>query len=172
MRAPVIDFLPGKGGRRLLIAGTLLCWCLSVLFGYAAWRDWKEARELDRQNLELAQRINQLSAERDLRNQEANKPPPLYLADAQSVAKVMSFPLQEALHALEITQVNGVKVNSIDIHADQATVELVLEFTDYKALLAYVEALNLGEPEQRWKLRQATAGTAGSAGTATVSSIW
>ncbi|MDY0743345.1 hypothetical protein SNE35_02450 [Paucibacter sp. R3-3] len=148
-----------------------VCVCIggSAFVAHRAWQDWRTANDIDHQNLVLAQRINELTAEADKRGQVVAPVAP-YLPDARVIAKTASFPVQQALHALEVTRVDGIRLNSIDIHADQGSVELALEFSDYKTLLDYLESLNDGEPNARWKLRQATA--ASGAGQATIVAAW
>lgn len=172
MRAPTIEFMPAQPRWGLLTVWVIACLSLSGYWGYRAWQEREAAQALDRQNLELAQEISRLTEHAETARTAHSGKPPAYLEDALTLAKTAAFPLQQVLRALETTQVTGVKVTSIDIHPDRGTADVVLEFTDHKALFAYLELINQGEPAPRWLLRQATAGMVSAAGQAAISSNW
>jgi hypothetical protein len=175
MRAPTIEFMPARPRW-----GWLSLWVIACVLaaGYGGWSGW-QAREvamvLDRENLALAQEINKLNEDSAPARVSPGGPSAAYLEDAQSVARTAAFPLQQVLKALETAHVPGVKLSSIDIHPDQGTADVALEFTDHQALFAYLELINEGEPTPRWRLKQAsTTATAGasSAGQAVIGSVW
>jgi len=98
---------------------------------------------------------------------------PVYASDAAAVAKVAGFPVDRVLLSLESAQVQGVKVTGLEISASEGSARVELEFADHTALLAYLEAINAGEPKPRWVLLQAQVGAvAGVGSTGVIVSNW
>ncbi|KQV95047.1 hypothetical protein ASC91_25815 [Pelomonas sp. Root1237] len=71
---------------------------------------------------------------------------------------------------MEAVAVDGIRLNAIDANAVRGTVDVQLEFDDYKSLIAYLERLNDGEPTQRWSL--VTAEASGQRKQAAIRSNW
>jgi len=128
-----------------------------------AWRLNAQAEALRAQAREQAQREEALARDAALRAVRPVAAPPPYAADAQAALKLQRMPLNAALASLEAVGAVGVLPVSVDISAADATVRVQVEFSNYEALLKYLEDLNAGEPVERWRLSTAQ----GSGGQAT-----
>lgn len=68
---------------------------------------------------------------------------------------------------LEATAIVGVTPVSVEFGNGDKAIRLEVTFTDYGCLLEFLNALNAGEPDLRWKLVQfQVQGVAGSSSTA------
>lgn len=131
-----------------------------------AWDAWKKAQD----------------AQASLRGAVAQKdaaPSPVpvvtvprpYEQSARRILAERSIPWSQGLTTLEATAVVGVTPMSVDFGNSETAIRLEVSFVDYGALLEYVNALNAGEPELRWKLAQSQASTANSS-TAVLVGTW
>lgn len=104
----------------------------------------------------------------------ATTPPPPYVADARAALRQQEFPLNAVLTALETVAVVGVRVTSVDIQTGDGAVRVQVEFSDYEALLKYLNELNAGEPTERWSLVNAQNNGAAATGrpSAILTSAW
>jgi len=175
MRALLVDFAPEPAWKRRTLMGVIvLSWLFAVAASWQAWKDWRAL-----QMMEMAlQQMQRLQAEKAAKERalrlEIAKPKP-YAKDAAEVVQIASFPTDQVLHALEVTQIEGVRVASIDLNPDAATARIELEFDDAGELMKYLEQINAGDEKPRWSLVQAKMskpGITGVGGSASLASVW
>jgi hypothetical protein len=117
------------------------------------------------QNAELSDRseaLGQQVAAMVSKPHAPSKPQP-YDASARALMAQVAMPWADGLTALESVAVFGVTPVTIDVLPAEHKVRVELEFADYASLLSYLDQLNAGEPQQRWRLLQAQAPLAQSA---------
>lgn len=173
MRRLDVEFVPSRPNWALLAMWTLCCLAVAGFLGYRSWQVQLQVQLLDHQSLQIAMKINELEEARSSSAHpvvEAVLPP--YYQDASILVKTAAFPTQQVLRALEQTHVQGVRIASTDINPERGSVDLAVEFTDLKALLSYVEMLNEGEPESRWRLSHAESGSVGDKKQAQITASW
>lgn len=78
-----------------------------------------------------------------------------YDASAREMLAEATSQWPAMLTALETVAVPGVTPTSVEIVASEGQVRIDVEFSDYAALLRYLDDLNAGEPVPRWALVQA-----------------
>jgi hypothetical protein len=157
MRPLEVDFAPARRPVVALVAWAVVCAAATVALSLGAWRAW-DARGLsvakvaaDASETARLQEVLRARAGRAA----ASAAVPAYQRDALTVARMAAFPTQQVLRSLETVAIDGVRVMAIELNAGQSTADVTLEFDDYKSLLAYLEALNEGEPVSRWMLVRA-----------------
>lgn len=116
----------------------------------AAWT-WHEWREVDLQNERLREAIARKDAPPPMPSVALTKP---YEASARELLAERAIPWPQALTTLEATAVVGVTPVSVEFGPGEKSIRLEVTFTDYGSLLEYLNALNAGEPDLRWKLAQ------------------
>lgn len=161
MKAVDIDFLPRRPPRRWP-------WWLAsvVLFGIAGYQVVKLA-ELRREIAALERQAAERAAEEARR--PPPPPPPPWAREAAEIARWASLDISGVFAAIESARVPGVRLTSLDIDAPSSTARIELEIHDMGDVVAYVEAINAGMPENnRWRLVTAKAGSAGGPGAATL----
>ena len=82
--------------------------------------------------------------------------------------------MNAVLTALETVGVVGVRVIALDVVTGDGAVRVQVEFSDYEALMKYLNELNAGEPLERWVLvsAQGNAGATTGRPSATLTSTW
>jgi hypothetical protein len=154
----------------VLWVGVLVSLTLALAMCWLAWGDWQRLVEAKRQRDAMQAQLNQ--REQELRDEQARLAiPKPYAKDAQAILRIASFPSDQVLKALEATQIEGVKVTSIDLSPEAGTARVELEFTDQGQLMRYIDDINAGESKPRWVLQQAKMQKQG-VGTAVLSSSW
>jgi hypothetical protein len=139
--------------------------------GWDAWRLTSKLHAAQVEHAGLKARLDH--AARARREAEAAlRAEPAYAKDLAAIAKMASFPLDRVLASVESAQVVGARLTSIEVSAVEGVATAELEFSDQQALGAYLDAVNAGESEPRWRLVQARAGTQGAPGTASIVSSW
>lgn len=140
----------------------------------AGWR-WHELqgvkaalRELERQRAEAADQAQQRAMPA-----MAAASAPAYDADARKAWNEAVFATSDALTALEAVALPGITPLSLELQADTHMARLELEYQDQALLLKYLELLNEGESDPRWRLLRAgmRSGPGGS-GLALLESSW
>jgi len=169
-----VEFAPPPRAAIWLWAAT--CVALGVIAMHQFWSGWQAYGRVQALQAEIAraseeQKLAQQRAQEAELARERDKP------DAREVAaalRLMRFPLDQVLRALESTRITGVRVVNLDIDAAAGSVRVDLEFEADEALFEYLETINLGEPTPRWKLVTAKWREAGSSApsTATIASQW
>jgi len=153
----------------------LLILVLGSVVAYQGWRAWAQQTRVLALQQERAGLTQQLDLASQARRDAVARSSviPVYASDAAAVAKVAGFALDRVLLSLESAQVQGVKVSGLEISATEGTARAELEFADHTTLLAYLGAINAGEPKPRWILLQAqVASAAGIGNTGTIVSSW
>lgn len=158
MKVVDADFVPRSPPR------TWPWWAASALFIAAAafelssgWRAHKELQRL--QAMQDAVPAAMPSAE------PAFAPP--YHDDALRYARMASLDIAGTFASLESARVQGVRVTSLDIRAEDAQARVELEVRAQEELLRYLEEINAGLPRiERWELVRAQAATSTSPGSA------
>lgn len=153
----------------------LLILVLGSFAAYQGWRAWAQQTRvlvLQKEHASLTQQLDLASqARRDAVARSSVIP--IYASDAAAVAKVAAFPVDRVLLSLESAQVQGMKVTGLEVSASEGRARAELEFADHATLLAYLEAINAGEPKPRWVLLQAQSTAAAGAGsTGAIVSNW
>jgi hypothetical protein len=173
MRAPDINFVPprrlGRGWWMLLAAAML------VAGADQANRAWKTHRSIEAAHARVAQGLAQATRERDRGQAQAarQRAGTAYAKDALDASHEAAFALDAVLASVESVQIVGVRLVSIDIAARDGLVKAEVEATDSQALLRYVQAINAGEPVERWVLVRMQGGRTGPfAVTGSLESQW
>jgi hypothetical protein len=171
MRPIAADFTPeSRWTRRLLWAGVLVSAGCAAVACWQAWCDWQKLLQAQREQQVVQAQLVQRAQARLARELRLAQPKP-YAKDAAELVRLASFPTDKVLRALETTQIEGVKVTSIDINPESATARVALEFTDQAQLMQYLEKVNAGEEKPRWILEQAKMQSS-QGGTASLNSHW
>lgn len=175
MKALDIDFAPPAPPARALVALTAVAMMATVGvlgIGWQQKRLGEQIREAHAAKVAQAAAAERQSAAE--RAKLANRAPPAYAADALAALGLQRFPLNAVLTALETVGVVGVRVTSVDIVTADAMVRVQVEFSDYEALMKYLEELNAGEPGERWMLSnaQTNSNAIGARPSATLTSRW
>lgn len=173
MKSFNVNFAP----RRQLPAWLWIGLTLAML-GFAAeqaWQAWsltQQLRAAEHEAMVLSSKLEQARIDRQAAVDKANIPPP-YAKDAETIARMASFPLDQVLKSIESVRIEGVRVSALDVSTVEGAVKLDLEFNSNEALMRYLEELNAGEPQPRWRLLQAQTGSSASiGGTASLTSVW
>lgn len=175
MKALDVDFAPPAPPARALVALAAIVMLATVGVLGVGWQQKRLAEQIREAHVakvaEAAATERQSVAERAAR---AKKEQPPYAADALAALRLQQFPLNAVLTALETVAVVGVRVTSVDIVTADATVRVQVEFSDYEALMKYLEELNAGEPGERWMLAnaQSNSNAIGARPSATLTSRW
>lgn len=168
-----VNFAP----RRQLPAWLWIGLTLALLgfAAYEAWQAWgltQQLRAAEHEAMALASKLEQARINRQAAVDKANIPPP-YAKDAELIARMASFPLDQVLKSIESVRIEGIRVSALDVSTVDGAVKLDLEFNSNEVLMRYLEELNAGEPQPRWRLLQAQAGSSTSiGGTASITSVW
>jgi hypothetical protein len=159
MRALTVEFAPARRPVAALAIWGAVCALMAIGLGTAAWQSWTHRQAVAARAASDAQEAARLRAQLRERADRAaaSAAPPAYARDALAVAKTAAFPMQPVLRSLETVAVDGVLVTAIELNAARGGADVTLAFDDYKALLAYLELLNEGEPAPRWSLVRAEA---------------
>lgn len=112
-----------------------------------------EQRRVEELRAEL-QRLKEEASGRDTPRVVEDVGPP-YEASAREMLQEATSPWPSALTALETVKVTGVMLQSVEIAPREREVAVLVQFSDYSALLEYLAQLNAGEPEQKWSLVEA-----------------
>ncbi|WP_157281185.1 hypothetical protein [Pelomonas sp. Root1237] len=172
MRRLQVEFAPPRRPVAALVALGVASAVITVACGIGAFQAWERRQglmaQLDRETLEANRLKAALNAQAQHAAAEAKDAP--FAQDARAIVQLAAFPIQRALRALEAVAVDGIRLNAIDANAVRGTVDVQLEFDDYKSLIAYLERLNDGEPTQRWSL--VTAEASGQRKQAAIRSNW
>lgn len=139
--------------------------------GLQAWQAQTRLRLAERDIAALTQQL----AENDIARRDAmlGTERPAYEADAQEIAKMAAFPVDQVLTAVESARVQGVRLVGLDLSAVEGTARAELEFSTHEALMQYIEEINAGESAPRWTLNQIqSAQGAGAGSAATLTSRW
>lgn len=155
MKVVRADFkTPSRPSRALWLACAVLASLALAATGWA-WHQW---REVDVQRELLREAIAQRDAV-PAAAPVAIAPTP-YDASARELLAERAIPWPQALTTLEATAVVGVTPVSVEFGNGDKSIRLEVSFVDYGSLLEYLNALNAGEPELRWKLAQSQAQSA------------
>ncbi len=159
MRALKVEFAPARRPVAALAIWGAACALVAIGLGAAAWQSWAHRQAVAARAASDAQEAARLRAQLRERADRAAAlaAAPAYARDALAVARTAAFPMQPALRSLETVVVDGVLVTAIELNAARGGADVTLAFDDYKALLAYLELLNEGEPAPRWSLLRAEA---------------
>jgi len=155
MRTLAVEFAPESPWRgrvlNLMLMVSVFC---AAGASWHAWADWEKLKTARREVQELQAKLS--AREQQAREQAAllARPKP-YAKDVAEIVRVASFPTGQVLSALENTQIEGVRVTSIDLNPETATAKVELEFFDQVQLMKYLEEINAGEEKSRWVLLQA-----------------
>jgi hypothetical protein len=122
---------------------------------------WRERAATNRLRAELTQLREQ--AEQHQAPAATPAPEPSYTASALEMLSLSRSAWPSALVTLETAAVPGVTPTALDIVPADHSVRVEVEFSEYSALLKYLDTLNAGLEQPAWELRQALApsGTAG-----------
>jgi hypothetical protein len=175
MKPLQIELLPAPPAPRWLVALALVLAAAALALGALAGHRYWQLRQLrgelqaQRERRELLVREAQAAAKAP----QAPASAPAYEADARKAANEAEFRTAAALTALERVAMVGATPVSVELQAEGNVARVEVEFADYPVLLAYLEALNKGEPTQRWRLLRANAkGTNAGLGLAVIESRW
>ncbi len=152
MKALTVDFrskrIPSRSA--WLLVGVMAVFALLLVL----W-DVAQQHRLSEQRTELARLVSgRVAIPPPTRS---GKSPPPYEASAREFLALAETDWPSVLTALESATTIGVTPVSIDITPGDRSIRVDVEFLEYEALLAYIEALNAGEPSPRWALVQAQA---------------
>lgn len=136
--------------RRHWIAIALLFAAAVVVWGGAVL-EWHRAREARIQLANL-----RAAAERQASAGAPVVVPP-WEASAREMLAQANSPWPAVLKALETVRGDGITVAAVSINVPSKVASVEVQFGDYQALLAYIEALNLADKTLRWGLVQAQA---------------
>ena len=173
MRALDIEFAPRSEWRRKVAGAAVVTGCIAVIAASAfAWVQLQASRaaetELEVTRTKVAQQ-EALQLEREAQAAIA-KP---YAEDAAEIVRIASFPIDQVLHALEATLIQGVRITTLEINTAAAIVKVELEFGDQTQLMRYMEQINTGAEKPRWALVQAKmTRSANGGGQALLTSTW
>jgi hypothetical protein len=172
MRSLKVEFAPARRPVVALALWGAACALAALALGTAAWQSWEHRQAVVARTASDTQEATRLRAVLRERADRAaaSAAAPAYARDALVVAKAAAFPMQPVLRSLETVAVDGVRVTAIELNAARGGADVTLEFDDYKALLAYLELLNEGEPAPRWALVRAEA--SGARRQAVIRSAW
>lgn len=126
-------------------------------------------RRLQERQAELSELLQRLAASRAGPPPSPPKMP--YDASAREFLALATSQWPAMLVALESVEIVGVTPVSIDVSPAERLVRVDVEFSDYAALLKYVDALNAGETSSRWALLQAQVASRGPAAASGPASI-
>jgi hypothetical protein len=160
-----IELLPPRHPSRWVWAALLML----AVTAAAVWA-WQalqrnELRQVQAQTTELAQ------ATLVRRQAAAVTPPaqrPAYDASARALLAQREAPWPTILAAMESITIEGATPVLLDVSSPEHTARIELNATSYAAVLAYLNALNQGDPALQWRLLQvnATGGEGGQSMTA------
>lgn len=143
-----VDLKPVHGPWRLSWAFAFFPLILAAGLGAATVRQGLELRDVQ-------DRLRDIVSSRAVAPPAPIAPPrPLYEASAREMLAEATSPWPAMLSALETVAVPGVTPVSIEIVSSQRQIRVDVEFSDYAALLGYLEELNTGEPTPLWALVQ------------------
>lgn len=157
-----IELLPPRYPSRLA------WWGIAILLVAAAavWSDdamqRHQARHLQAQAQKL-QQVDQASqrAAAAAAAVAAQQPLPSYHASAYALLAQRTHPWPVVLATMESIAIEGATPVSLDMSSTERIARIEINATSYAAVLAYMQALNQGDPELQWGLLQVDAKAGG-----------
>jgi hypothetical protein len=149
-----IELLPPRHPSRWVWAALLLLAVTTAAVWVWQALQRKELRLLPAKTAGLEQ------AALDRRQAAAVTPPaqrPAYDASARALLAQRAAPWPAILAAMESITIEGATPVLLDVSTAEHTVRIELNATSYAAVLAYLNALNQGDPALQWRLVQVNA---------------
>jgi type II secretory pathway pseudopilin PulG len=136
-------------------------WAVGAL-GVAAAALWgwhTQQRSELRQLQEQTAKLNQ--AEQMRRQAAQTKPPvqkPAHDASARALLWARQLPWPSVLATMESITIEGATPTVLDVNAADRSARIEINAVSYAAVLAYLQALNQGDPALQWRLLQVSSG--------------
>ena len=150
MRPIDIEFLPSA--EKPVWLGYLLTGLLAFGAVFGGWEVWDLAMKNQKLDLDISNLHTELTKYSEVTAERRRQVKfPVTIADAKR-DKLASFPLGEILTTLENARIEGVRVGTLDIHAKDGIVKLEIEASDVDLFFKYLDALNINQRQEKWRL--------------------
>jgi hypothetical protein len=141
-----------------LVAAAAVVWSLDAIQRHQARQ--LQAQTQQRQQAEQARQRAAAAAA------GVQQPLPPYHSSARTLLAQRTHPWPTVLATMESITIEGATPVSLDITAAERSARIELNATSYAAVLAYLQALNQGDPALQWGLLQVNAVAGGGLMTA------
>lgn len=132
--------------------------------GREAWGIRASIVRVDEESAALRSKIALARAAASSADAAVPRPQPI----DEATARMARFDWNGAFASIHAARVQGVRLTAVDIAAREGSVRLELEATRTDDILAYLGALNEGEPDAKWHLSRMQVGSGQPPTTATI----